>query len=104
VRVGPLRRPVIEELLTAGASVVVACPARRCAGAPVELLTVHSPEGADLTALLSGIAPGLRFSDAGDLSIGRLSPGRYVFRVRVDGEQWESEESIGAGEVRVRLP
>jgi protocatechuate 3,4-dioxygenase beta subunit len=104
VRVSPLRRPVIEELLTAGASVVVACPAQHCAGAPVELLTVHSPEGADLTPLLSGIRPALHFSDSGEVSIGRLSPGRYAFRLWVDGEQWESEETVGTGEVRVRLP
>lgn len=104
VHVGPGRRPLVERLLTAGASVILACPAHRCANAPVEVLTVHSPDGTELTSMLSGIMPSLRFSAAGDLSIGRLSPGSYVFRLWVDGEQWERKADIGTGEIRVSLP
>ncbi len=103
VRVAPRRRPVVDRVLTPGASVALVCPAHLCADAPVELLTVHSPNGADLTSLLSGITPALRFSKAGDLSLGRLSPGRYVFRLWLDGEQWEREAAVGSGEVRIHL-
>jgi hypothetical protein len=103
VQVGPGRRPIVERVLDAGASVLITCPAHRCGDAPVELLTVHSLDGVELTSMLSGIVPALRFSSAGDLSVGRLSPGRYVVRLWMDGEEWEREVIVGTGEARVRF-
>lgn len=104
VRVSPRDPQVVEPELTTGASVVLACPAQRCAGAPAELIAVHSAENLELSPQLSGVSAGLRFSESADLSLGRLAPGRYLFRLWVDGERWRREVEIGHGEVRVLLP
>ncbi|MGH9382039.1 MAG: carboxypeptidase regulatory-like domain-containing protein [Thermoanaerobaculia bacterium] len=104
IQVAPRRPQEIAHTLTAGASVVLVCPAERCADAPVELVAVHSADGLELSPLLSGVSAALRFSDEGDLSLGRLAPGRYLFRLWVDGERWQREVTVGTGEARVRLP
>lgn len=103
VSAGAFQRPKIEPVLETGASVILVCPAANCGGAPVELLEVRTTDGLDLTPLLSGLTPALRFGADGELSLGRLARGRYLFRLWVAGERWEKETTVGEGEVRIRV-
>lgn len=103
VEVGGSREPLVEPALGRGTSVVLECPLHDCAGRPVEMVVVHAAHGPDLTPLLSGVEPGLRFSEEGDLSLGRLAAGRYRFQLWVAGQSWEREATVSAVDSRVRL-
>lgn len=94
------RKPTIEAVLGPGTSVILACP-HRCAGNPIDNLAVYSEGEVDVTSLLSGISPALRFSLNGELSIGRLSPGRYRFRLWAADQRWEREVTVGTQETRI---
>lgn len=56
IQVAPRRSQEVEPVLSPGASVVLSCPAERCANAQVELVAVHSPDGLELSPLLSGVS------------------------------------------------
>jgi hypothetical protein len=100
VQVGPFRKPLVEAVLDKGTSVVVVCPFR-CAGRPLEQFAIYSSEGVEMTPMLSGVSPGLRFSENGEITVGRLRPGRYRFRLWVADRRWEREVTVGTGEARI---
>lgn len=85
--------------------VEVECSAVRFAREPIELLRVRTRQGGDVTAFLSGVVPGLRFSEACRVALGRLSTGSYEIELRVAGESSRRSFSIDDGEeLTLRFP
>jgi hypothetical protein len=46
----------------------------------------------------------MRFSQDGELPLGRLSPGGYILRIAAHGSAWSKALTVGSGEERVGLP
>ena len=79
------------------------CSVEPCAGVAVGTLSVWNDAGIDLAPLLSGITPGLHFSAEGELDLGRLGAGSYLFRLESEGRRWEREAETSPGDVLVEL-
>jgi hypothetical protein len=60
--------------------------------------------GAEIAPYLSGVSAGMRFSQDGELPLGRLSPGGYILRIAAHGSAWSKALTVGSGEERVGLP
>jgi len=98
IDLAPGERRLLAPDLGIGSSVTLVCPSVRCGGGAVEGLVVAHESGADLTPLLSAASLGLRVGEAGELPLGRLAAGRYIFRLAVAGERWEQTSDVVAGE------
>ena len=93
----------VAPALASGASVTLACPQLRCAGAPVQAVTVIAAGGVDVSPLLSAVTLGLRMSAAGELPLGRLAPGRYRITLHVAGHAYDRDLDVESGEHTVRF-
>lgn len=100
------REPMRIELDFDGAGgVEIECSRVRFASEPIELLRVRTKQGGDVTAFLSGVVPGLHFSEACRVALGRLSTGSYEIELRVAGESSRRSFSISNGEdLTLRFP
>jgi hypothetical protein len=101
VRVGPFEKPALSEVLEPGTPLVITCPHHRCSGAGIELIEVVSAEGVEMSALLSGISPALHLSKEGEVSVGRVAPGRYLVRLWVAGQRFETTVIVGSEPARI---
>ncbi len=101
VQIDASHTPSLAVTLERGASVVLRCSYHQCSGAPISLLEVYSADGLEMSALLSGITPALRLSTDGEVSIGRLAPGHYRFRLWVADRQWEKDVTVGSSDLTV---
>lgn len=84
-------------LLAPGAPFVLDC-GERCAGAPLAGVALVGDAGIDITSHLPAISPALRFSQAGQVVLGRLQPGSYVVRTWLDGRQRDDPFVVLSGE------
>ncbi len=101
---GSARSPVVIQL-PVGGSVSLNCPTAACAGAAVAELGVESPDGVDVTPLLTGWGVGLRLSPSGRLSLGRLAPGRWRVSASAAQRSWTRELDVLAGRsAKLELP
>jgi hypothetical protein len=98
------REATFQRTLPEGASVELHCDLDLCAGRAVDRLALSTSTGVEIGPYLSGVSPALRFSAAGELTLGRLTPGSYVLRVWSGGRDWSKSVAVGAGEARVSLP
>lgn len=98
IRVGGPEGARWEGVLPPGGPLRLVCLLEGCAGAGVELLTVHAANGLPLGPFLSGMSAGLRFSDGGDLTLGRLSPGDYLVTLWVAGRRLELPVRMASGQ------
>ncbi len=101
VQIDASRTPALSATLERGASVVLRCSDHQCAGAPIGLLEVYSADGLEMSPLLSGITPAIRLSADGEVSIGRLAPGRYRFRLWVADRRWQKDVTVGSDDLTV---
>lgn len=91
--------------LEPGGALLLECDALRHAGAPIRALRVLTKEGGDVTPFLTGVVPGLRFSEDCRLVLGRLSAGRYEIEVEAGEEQSRRAFSLRDGdEMALRFP
>jgi 5-hydroxyisourate hydrolase-like protein (transthyretin family) len=91
------KRPAtLEKVLGEGTPVALTCDPQQCGGAAVDLLGVYSTAGIEIGPYLSGMTSGLRFSQAGGISLGRLAPGRYLVRLWVHGARSERPLTVGS--------
>jgi hypothetical protein len=94
------KRPAtVEKILGEGAPIELSCKPEQCGGAAVDLLSVYSAAGIEIGAYLSGMTSGLHFSQAGEMTLGRLSPGRYLVRLWVRGAKSERPLTVGTDPV-----
>ena len=90
--------------LPVGAALAITCARPECAGATVDLVTLHSAIGLPLGPFLPGVSAGLRFSESGDLSLGRIAPGSYVVTVWAAGNRWEMPvRAVSGGPIRLAI-
>lgn len=108
---GPVRvepgEPASHELrLSPGSTLELVCGAATpCEGTALDFLTLTAAQGVDLAPHLTGLSAVSRFSTAGHLSLGRLSPGTYRLRLWLAGREVERPLAVVAGTTaRVRLP
>jgi len=93
----------VAPALASGASVTLACPQLRCAGAAVQAVTVIAAGSVDVSPLLPAVTLGLRMSAEGELPLGRLAPGRYRITLHVAGRAYERDVDLEPGEYTVRF-
>ena len=93
----------LEKVLGEGAPVELTCDPQQCGGAAVDLIAVYSPAGIEIGPYLSGMTSGLRFSQAGEISLGRLAPGRYLVRLWVHGAKRERSLTVGSEPVGLEM-
>lgn len=93
-----------ERVLPTGGSVELACNWEECGGASVEHVAVFSPQGVDIGGYLSGVAPALRFSSDGQLTLGRLSRDTYLVRVWAGNRTREAVVTVDSELETVMLP
>lgn len=84
-------------------AVVLRCDPSLCGGQGLQQLQVVAPAGVEITPYLAGIHVGMRFSEAGDLVLGRLSPGHYLLRAASGGTMIEALIEVDGGNVVVAL-
>ncbi len=101
VEIDASHTPALSATLERGASVVLRCSDHQCAGAPIGLLEVYSGDGLEMSPLLSGITPAIRLSADGEVTIGRLAPGRYSVRLWVADRQWRKDVTVGSHDLTV---
>jgi 5-hydroxyisourate hydrolase-like protein (transthyretin family) len=94
---------ILEKTLGEGAPVELTCDPRQCGGAAVDLLAVYSSAGIEIGPYLSGMTSGLHFSQAGQISLGRLAPGRYLVRLWVHGAKSERTLTVGSQPVGLEM-
>ncbi len=104
VRIESGREASFEKALPQGASVALHCDLDLCAGRPLDRLSVSTLSGVEIGPYLSGVSPALRFSAAGDLTLGRLTPGSYLLRVGSGGRAWSKSVTVGSAETSISLP
>jgi hypothetical protein len=90
-------------VLPAAPPVRIDCAPALCAGEGVDVLQVLVPAGIEITPYLAGAQVGMRFSDGGELALGRLSPGRYLLRVGAGALRAERLLDVRGSEVVVAL-
>ena len=93
----------LEKVLSEGAPVELTCDPQQCGGAVVDLLAVYSPVGMKLGPYLSGMTSGLRFSQAGEISLGRLASGHYLVRLWVHGTKSERSLTVGSEPTSLKM-
>lgn len=95
LRPKPYEMATVTRTLATGASLTLNCSLQRCGNAIVDLLEVESDERLEIGPLLPGVSSALRLSRDGGIALGRVTPGRYVVRLRIGDRHWE--ESVTAG-------
>jgi len=103
IRVEAGETAAYDATLPAAAPLSLRCEPSLCAGQGLELLQVLVPAGHEITPYLAGAQVGLRFSDGGRLSLGRLTPGRYLVRASAGILRAERLLEVRGGEVVVSL-
>jgi hypothetical protein len=98
------REASFQRSLSEGASLELHCDLDLCAGRSVDRLAVSTLSGIEIGPYLSGISPALRFSAAGELALGRLTPGSYLLRVWSGGRAWSKSVTVGSAETVISLP
>ncbi len=73
------------------------CPAADCAGEPLSFLSMTTESGAEIASHLTGAGEGVRFSEAGRLGLGCVTPGSYEISFWAAGRRWGEEVSVGTG-------
>lgn len=97
-----LRSPLVLE---PGGEVRVECDATRYAGRPIRSIRVLTRDGLDLSPFLSGVVPGLRFSEDCRLVLGRLGSGRYEIELGVGEEISRRSVAVREGDgATLRFP
>jgi hypothetical protein len=82
-----------------GGSVGIECDALDYGGRLIRWLSVRTdPDGGDVTPFLSGVVPGLRFSEECRLALGRLGAGRYVLEIQAGGTTAERGFTVQEGD------
>lgn len=77
----------VERTLQRGVDVELACgDPTSCGGMAVAGLAVYSTTGHEIGSYLPGLSTSMRFSADGRLPLGRLTPGRYLVRALVRGQ------------------
>lgn len=97
LRPRPYAMATVTRTLAAGGSLALSCSLPRCRDAVVDLLEVVSDEGLEIGPLLPGVSSALRLGRDGGISLGRVTPGRYVVRLRVGDRHWEESVTVGTG-------
>lgn len=90
--------------LGSGSLLAVHCEPALCAGAAVELLALHTVTGVQIAPYLSGFSSSMRFSSAGEITLGRLSPGRYLLTLWVGGKRFHKAFEAGGSNTAVVFP
>ncbi|MGH7487144.1 MAG: MSCRAMM family protein, partial [bacterium] len=98
------RRPVtLEKALPEGAPVQLTCDAAVCGGAGIDFLGLYSADGIEIGPYLSGVSSSLRFSQAGGISLGRVTPGQYLLKVWLRGAKSERPLAVSSQALAVRV-
>lgn len=97
IHVGQDEPTDFARVLAPGAPLVLDC-GERCAGTPLAGLALVGEAGVDLTSHLPAISPALRFSQTGQIVLGRLQPGSYIVRTWLDGRQRDDPFVVRPGE------
>ncbi len=93
-----------ERTLPAGSALTLHCALDLCGGQGIDSLSLTTPSGTEIAPYLSGVSAGMRFSQDGELPLGRLSPGGYLLRIAAHGTTWSKTLTVGSGAERVGLP
>jgi hypothetical protein len=91
----PYRTAAVTRTLVAGGSLTLNCSLPRCRDAIVDLLEIESEDRLEIGPLLPGVSSALRLSRDGGISLGRVTPGRYVVRLRIGDHHWEESVTVG---------
>lgn len=86
----------VRELLATGRLLELRCRAADCAGEPLSFLSVTTESGAEIVSHLTGAGEGVRFSDAGRLGLGCVTPGAYEVSFWAAGRRWGAEVNVGS--------
>ena len=97
LRPKPQAMATVTRTLATGGSLTLSCSLPRCRDAVVDLLEVESGERLEIGPLLPGVSSALRLSRDGGISLGRVTPGRYVVRLRIGDRHWEETVTVGPG-------
>ena len=90
------RTTTLRESLPIGRLLELRCPAADCAGEPLSFLSVTTESGAEIASHLTGAGEGVRFSEAGRLGLGCVTPGSYDFSFWAAGRRWGAEVTVGS--------
>ena len=85
------RTSTLRESLPMGRLLELRCPAADCAGEPLSFLSVTTESGAEIASHLTGAGEGVRFSDAGRLGLGCVTPGAYEVSFWAAGRRWSAD-------------
>lgn len=86
----------VRESLPVGRLLELRCRASDCAGKPLSFLSVTTESGAEITSHFTGAGEGVRFSDAGRLGLGCVTPGSYEVSFWAAGRRWGAEVNVSS--------
>ncbi len=90
------RTSTLRESLPIGRLLELRCPAADCAGEPLSFLSMTTESGAEIASHLTGAGEGVRFSEAGRLGLGCVTPGSYEVSFWAAGRRWGAEVTVGS--------